>query len=263
MLLLLSYYLKYIQYVSCLILYYTYTIPHYYILYIGNLDPDIDEKSLYDTFSAFGGILQTPKIMRDSETGLSKGYGFVSYESFEASDLAIESMNGQYLSNRVIVCQYAFKKDTPGERHGSQAERLLAASQPQRFKPNTLFAGGAGDTITNVGSTATIAGLQFHQQQMQQQMQLTAYGALPYGQMPPPMQMMNMPMMPSAPSTLPGYLMQMQMLPQQQQPMYSNAYNMLPPPPPPPQGFTPTPPVTMSVPPPYSNIPPPPPPPPM
>jgi len=30
--------------------------------FIGNLDPEIDEKLLYDTFSAFGVILQTPKV---------------------------------------------------------------------------------------------------------------------------------------------------------------------------------------------------------
>ena len=41
-------------------------------LFIGNLDPEVDEKPLYDTFSAFGVILQTPKIMRDPETGNSK-----------------------------------------------------------------------------------------------------------------------------------------------------------------------------------------------
>lgn len=86
--------------------------------FIGNLDPDVDEKLLYDTFSAFGGIAQTPKIMRDNELGTSKGYGFISFDSFESSDLAIECMNGQYLCNRPIVVQYAFKKETPGERHG-------------------------------------------------------------------------------------------------------------------------------------------------
>ena len=48
----------------------------------------------------------------------SKGYGFISYDSFESSDLAIECMNGQFLCNRPIVVQYAFKKETPGERHG-------------------------------------------------------------------------------------------------------------------------------------------------
>ena len=31
-------------------------------LFIGNLDPEIDEKMLYDIFSAFGVILQAPKV---------------------------------------------------------------------------------------------------------------------------------------------------------------------------------------------------------
>lgn len=32
-------------------------------IFIGNLDPEVDEKLLYDTFSAFGVILQTPKVV--------------------------------------------------------------------------------------------------------------------------------------------------------------------------------------------------------
>ena len=60
----------------------------------------VDEKLLYDTFSAFGVILTTPKIQRDPETGNSKGFAFINYASFEASDAAIEAMNGQYLCNR-------------------------------------------------------------------------------------------------------------------------------------------------------------------
>ena len=35
-------------------------------LFIGNLDPEVDEKMLYDIFSAFGVILQTPKVSEDS-----------------------------------------------------------------------------------------------------------------------------------------------------------------------------------------------------
>lgn len=123
-------------------------------VFVGNLDTnEVDEKLLYDTFSAFGGILQTPKIMRDIDTGASKGYGFVSFDSFEASDLAIECMNGQFLSNRPIIVQYAFKKDTQGERHGGQAERMMAAGvQQQRFKPNTTFSAGDGDSIVNLAA---------------------------------------------------------------------------------------------------------------
>merc|ERR1711962_727672 len=111
-------------------------------IFIGNLDPDIDEKLLYDTFSAFGVILQTPKIMRDPETGNSKGFAFINFASFEASDAAIDAMNGQYLSNRPISVSYSFKKDAKGERHGSAAERLLAANNPltQTDRPHQLFA---------------------------------------------------------------------------------------------------------------------------
>lgn len=111
-------------------------------IFIGNLDPEVDEKLLYDTFSAFGVILQTPKIMRDPETGNSKGYAFINFASFEASDAAIDAMNGQYLCNRPISISYAFKKDAKGERHGSAAERLLAAQNPlsQADRPHQLFA---------------------------------------------------------------------------------------------------------------------------
>merc|ERR1719429_970252 len=111
-------------------------------IFIGNLDTEVDEKLLYDTFSAFGVILTTPKIQRDPETGNSKGFAFINYASFEASDAAIEAMNGQYLCNRAISISYAFKKDSKGERHGSAAERLLAAQNPlsQADRPHQLFA---------------------------------------------------------------------------------------------------------------------------
>jgi splicing factor 3B subunit 4 len=32
--------------------------------------------------------------MRDPESGTSKGYGFVSYDNFDSSDTAMNSMNG-------------------------------------------------------------------------------------------------------------------------------------------------------------------------
>lgn len=95
-------------------------------IFIGNLDPEVDEKLLYDTFSSFGQILQTPKIMRDFSANNSRAYAFINYASFEASDAAIESMNGQYFSNRPVTVSYAFKKDSKGERHGTMVERLLA-----------------------------------------------------------------------------------------------------------------------------------------
>ena len=50
----------------------------------------MDEKLLYDTFSAFGIILQVPKIMRDNDTNSSKGFAFINFASFDAAGLIIK-----------------------------------------------------------------------------------------------------------------------------------------------------------------------------
>ncbi|KAN0060450.1 Spliceosome-associated protein 49 [Thecaphora frezii] len=105
-------------------------------LFVGNLDANVDERALYDAFSTFGQIVGVPKVARDPATGVSKNFGFVSFDSFEAADAAIESLNNQFLLNRPITVTYAIKKDSKtGERHGTAAERLLAA---QARKNNAL-----------------------------------------------------------------------------------------------------------------------------
>lgn len=95
-------------------------------IFVGNLDPMVDERMLYDTFSRFGTLISQPKVAR-TENEESKGYGFVSFDSFEASDAAIEGMNNQFLMTKQCTVTYAFKKDGKGERHGDSVERLLAA----------------------------------------------------------------------------------------------------------------------------------------
>ena len=67
--------------------------------------------------------------------GIAKGFGFVSFDSFEAADAAIEAMNGQYLANKCISVAYAMKKDGKGEKHGSATERLLAAQAKKNVTP--------------------------------------------------------------------------------------------------------------------------------
>ena len=46
-------------------------------------------------------------------------------------------MNAQYLMNKEISVQYAYKKDGKGERHGDEAERMLAAqAKKHNVQPN-------------------------------------------------------------------------------------------------------------------------------
>ncbi|KAM4603196.1 embryonic polyadenylate-binding protein isoform 2-T2 [Discoglossus pictus] len=68
-------------------------------VFIKNLDESIDNKALYDTFSAFGNILSC-KVVCD-EHG-SRGYGFVHFETQEAANRAIQTMNGMLLNDRKV-----------------------------------------------------------------------------------------------------------------------------------------------------------------
>ncbi|XP_013990362.1 polyadenylate-binding protein 1-like isoform X3 [Salmo salar] len=69
-------------------------------IFIKNMDESIDNKALYDTFSAFGNILSC-KVVCD-ENG-SKGYGFVHFETQEAANRAIDTMNGMLLNDRKVL----------------------------------------------------------------------------------------------------------------------------------------------------------------
>uniref|UniRef100_UPI00398EF985 embryonic polyadenylate-binding protein A-like n=1 Tax=Pristiophorus japonicus TaxID=55135 RepID=UPI00398EF985 len=82
-------------------------------IFIKNLDESIDNKALYDTFSAFGNILSC-KVVSD-ESG-SKGYGFVHFETQEAANRAIETMNGMLLNDRkVFVGHFKSHKEREAE----------------------------------------------------------------------------------------------------------------------------------------------------
>jgi len=73
-------------------------------IYIKNLDKNIDNKALYDTFSLFGNILSC-KVASDSGTGTSFGYGFVQYETEEAAKQAIERVNGMQIGEKTVEVQ--------------------------------------------------------------------------------------------------------------------------------------------------------------
>lgn len=70
-------------------------------IFVKNLHEGIDNKQLYDTFSLFGNILSC-KVVTDKETGLSKGYGYVHYETNEAANNAIEKLDGMLIDGKEV-----------------------------------------------------------------------------------------------------------------------------------------------------------------
>lgn len=79
-------------------------------VFIKDLDASIDNKALHELFSSFGNILSC-KVALD-ERGVSKGYGFVHFESKESAEEAISKINGLLLNDKkVYVCLHVSRKD--------------------------------------------------------------------------------------------------------------------------------------------------------
>ncbi|XP_069349561.1 polyadenylate-binding protein 4-like [Eulemur rufifrons] len=89
-------------------------------VFIKNLDKSIDNKTLYEHFSAFGKILSS-KVMSDDQG--SKGYAFVHFQNQSAADRAIEEMNGKLLKDcRVFVGRFKNRKDREAELRNKASE---------------------------------------------------------------------------------------------------------------------------------------------
>ncbi|CAG2116551.1 unnamed protein product [Medioppia subpectinata] len=71
-------------------------------VFIKNLDKSIDTKRLYELFIPFGPIMSFK--LAQEVNGLSKGFGFVQYESEESAVKAIAAMNGKQLESKSIFC---------------------------------------------------------------------------------------------------------------------------------------------------------------
>eukprot|EP00296_Roombia_truncata_P007696 JP446144.1.p2 GENE.JP446144.1~~JP446144.1.p2 ORF type:complete len:210 (+),score=98.32 JP446144.1:490-1119(+) len=77
-------------------------------LFIYHLPNGFTDVQLAQSFAPFGNLLSA-KVFVDKATGLSKGFGFVSFDSPLSANSAIESMNGCQIGNKRLKVQHKNK----------------------------------------------------------------------------------------------------------------------------------------------------------
>merc|ERR1711933_257495 len=118
-------------------------------VYVKNLDRNIDNKALYDTFSLFGNILSC-KVACEP-TGKSRGYGFVHYETEEAAKQAIERVNGMQIGDKTVEVTGFQKRNERDRPEITNYTNIYAKNFPKEWgkeKVKEVF--GAFGSITSM-----------------------------------------------------------------------------------------------------------------
>lgn len=81
-----------------------------YKLFVGGLPFATTDDELRDAFAAHGTVASAV-VIRDRDSGRSKGFGFVEYESDDEGKAAQAAMNGAELGGRTISVDQARPKE--------------------------------------------------------------------------------------------------------------------------------------------------------
>jgi hypothetical protein len=108
-------------------------------LFVGGLAWATDDVSLRAAFQPFGN-LSDAVVIKDRDTGRSRGFGFVTYSDDASGNAALQAMNGATLDGRSIRCDAAVERERgsgpgPGPRPGGM-------DRPRDDAPR--FGGGGG-----------------------------------------------------------------------------------------------------------------------
>jgi RNA recognition motif-containing protein len=79
-------------------------------IYIGNLNYSVRENDLKEVMEDYGTVVSV-KIIKDRETGRSKGFAFCEIEEDDAAKKAIAELNGSEYAGRPMVVKEALPKN--------------------------------------------------------------------------------------------------------------------------------------------------------
>ena len=86
-------------------------------LFVGGLSWDTDDHSLAAAFAPFGTVSEA-KVISDRDTGRSRGFGFVTFETSDDAQKAIAEMDGADIDGRAVRVNQAEDKPRGGGRRG-------------------------------------------------------------------------------------------------------------------------------------------------
>ncbi|KAF6225563.1 hypothetical protein HO133_009563 [Letharia lupina] len=92
-------------------------------VYIGGLPFDLSEGDILTIFSQFGEPTYI-NLIRDKESGKSKGFAFLKYEDQRSTDLAVDNLGGASVMGRVLKVDHTRYKRKDGEEE-EERERGL------------------------------------------------------------------------------------------------------------------------------------------
>jgi RNA recognition motif-containing protein len=86
-------------------------------LFVGNLSFNTTENDLQDLFAQHGNVIET-NLMMDKFSGRPRGFAFVTMETKEAADAAIQALNGKNVDGRDLTVNEARPREERPPRSG-------------------------------------------------------------------------------------------------------------------------------------------------
>ena len=92
-------------------------------LFIGNLSFNTTQDQLRELFAAHGNVIEVDLIM-DKFSGRPRGFGFITMETKESAEAAIQALNGKSIDGRAMTVNEARpREERPPRSGGGRGER--------------------------------------------------------------------------------------------------------------------------------------------
>ncbi|ODN73441.1 polyadenylate-binding protein, cytoplasmic and nuclear [Cryptococcus amylolentus CBS 6039] len=109
-------------------------------VYLKNIDPELSEEAFEELVKPFGATVSV--ALSKDESGASKGFGFVNYESHEAAKAAVDALNEKDINGRKL---YAGRAQSKAER-----EAELKRSHEEKRLENEAKSAGVNLYVKNL-----------------------------------------------------------------------------------------------------------------